>query len=211
MSNEINHLPQGWAAATLGDVGEYPNGRGFKKSEWAKSGRPIIRIQDLTGTTNNPNYFDGECEDRHVVRPGDLLISWAATLGVYVWDGPEAVLNQHIFKVRSFVDQTYHRYLVQEILDDLYRQAIVDKVERRLSVARAAQVALLDNARRASRLRQSILKDAFEGKLVEQDPTDEPASTLLARIQAERAGQTDKHRGLKRTIRKRRASKGAKT
>ena len=128
-----------------------------------------------------------------------------------MWDGPEAVLNQHIFKVRSFVDQTYHRYLVQEILDDLYRQAIVDKVERRLSVARAAQVALLDNARRASRLRQSILKDAFEGKLVEQDPTDEPASTLLARIQAERAGQTDKHRGLKRTIRKRRAFKGAKT
>ncbi len=40
---------------------------------------------------------------------------------------------------------------------------------------------------RATRLRQSILKRAFEGKLVPQDPNDEPASVLLARIRAARA------------------------
>jgi len=38
-------------------------------------------------------------------------------------------------------------------------------------------------------LRQSILKKAFSGQLVPQDPTDEPASALLERIRAARAAQ----------------------
>ena len=40
--------------------------------------------------------------------------------------------------------------------------------------------------RRAERLRQSILKEAFAGRLVPQDPADEPASDLLARIRRDR-------------------------
>ena len=39
----------------------------------------------------------------------------------------------------------------------------------------------------AARLRQSILKAAFEGRLVPQDPADEPASALLARLEFQRA------------------------
>lgn len=42
------------------------------------------------------------------------------------------------------------------------------------------------NGLRADRLRQSILKWAFEGRLVDQDPNNEPASVLLERIAAER-------------------------
>ncbi len=64
---------------------------------------------------------------------------------------------------------------------------IVAEVERRLSVASAIISANARTIRRASRLRQSIFKRAFEGKLVPQDPTDEPASVLLDRIRAARA------------------------
>lgn len=123
MDDDELATPPGWQSTTLGAIGRYLNGRAFKTSEWSKSGRPIIRIQDLTGSTKNPNYFEGDAEERHVVRRGDLLISWSATLGAYIWDGPEAVLNQHIFKVESAIDKRFHYHLVRERIGELQRQA----------------------------------------------------------------------------------------
>lgn len=64
---------------------------------------------------------------------------------------------------------------------------IVTEVERRLSVVEGVEAALAANLHRAERLRQAILKQAFEGRLVSQDPADEPASVLLERIRAEKA------------------------
>lgn len=65
--------------------------------------------------------------------------------------------------------------------------------------------------RRISRLRQSILKSAFEGNLVDQDPTDEPASVLLARIRAERERrEADEKAKLKASPKQRRGSKKKK-
>ncbi len=116
-------LPEGWRISTLGSIGRYLNGRAFKSSEWGRAGRPIIRIQDLTGSNRNPNYFEGDVEDRYVVRRGDFLISWSATLGAYIWDGPEAVLNQHIFKVESKIDKRLHYHLVRNLIAELERNA----------------------------------------------------------------------------------------
>ncbi len=114
-------LPNGWRRTTLGELGRYLNGRAFKRAEWRDAGRPIIRIQNLTGSSETFNYFQGEADDRHVVRHGDLLVSWSATLGAYLWDGPEAVLNQHIFKVESSIDKRFHKYLLDHKLDELKR------------------------------------------------------------------------------------------
>ena len=66
---------------------------------------------------------------------------------------------------------------------------IVAEVERRLSVVQQAEATVEASLARAERLRQSILKQAFSGRLVPQDLDDEPASVLLERIRAEREAE----------------------
>jgi type I restriction enzyme S subunit len=65
-------------------------------------------------------------------------------------------------------------------------ERIVRSIETALSTADQVMASAGVNEKRCTRLRQSILKWAFEGRLVDQDPSDEPASVLLDRIRAER-------------------------
>lgn len=83
----------------LGDVATYINGYPFSPSDYSEMGRPIIRIQNLTGNDHQTNHFAGEISPKYLVQRGDILVSWSASLGVYVWKGENAWLNQHIFKV----------------------------------------------------------------------------------------------------------------
>lgn len=71
-------------------------------------------------------------------------------------------------------------------------QRIVVELDRRLSVIDNLEHTVEQTLARCGRLRQSILKRAFEGKLVPQDPSDEPARQLLARIRAQRASEARK-------------------
>ena len=185
----MSELPEGWTETTLGSLGRYLNGRAFKKSEWADTGRPIIRIQNLTGSNEAFNYFSGDVEERYIARPGDLLVSWAATLGAYFWNGPEAVVNQHIFKVESNIDVRFHKYLLDYKLGELMREThgsgivhitrgkfdslpvsvppieeqrrIVDTLERSLSQIDAGLGAITKLTRRAAQLQMSSLEDAI--------------------------------------------------
>ena len=60
------------------------------------------------------------------------------------------------------------------------QKRIVDEIESRLSEAEATEKIIEQNLGLAERLRQSILKSAFVGSLVPQDPNDEPAEKLLS-------------------------------
>ncbi len=63
---------------------------------------------------------------------------------------------------------------------------IVEEIESRLSVCDKLEESIAQGLKQAEALKQSILKKAFEGKLVPQNPDDEPAGVLLDRIRSER-------------------------
>jgi restriction endonuclease S subunit len=85
------------------------------------------------------------------------------------------ILNKSKFSALSFTlcSLPEQREIVR-LLDEQF--TVIEQNEREIDAA----------LKRSAALRQSILKKAFTGQLVPQDPTDEPASVLLERIRKER-------------------------
>jgi type I restriction enzyme S subunit len=106
--------------ACLGDVAEFVNGAAFKPEDWGDDGHPIIRIQNLTDPSKSYNRSQRKVNEKLYVKPGDLLVSWSATLGVFEWSLEETgVLNQHIFRVipnKVKVDKAYLRHALVDAL-----------------------------------------------------------------------------------------------
>ena len=114
-----------WKQIALGDVATFHNGYTFKSSDWSSEGAEIIRIQNLTKSSANINFFKGELSEKYKVRKGDILISWSATLGVYEWESNDAWLNQHLFKVvfdKEDIDRSFFKYLIKTSLKKLESQ-----------------------------------------------------------------------------------------
>ena len=106
----------------LGDAATYINGYAFKPKDRGNVGLPIIRIQDLTGNAYDLGFYEGDYPKKIEINDGDILISWSASLGVYVWNRGRALLNQHIFKVefdKAEIDKKYFVYAVRQKLDDI--------------------------------------------------------------------------------------------
>lgn len=78
------------------------------------------------------------------------------------------------------------------------QEEISEILERQLSIIEENEREIDRNLKKSEALRQSILKKAFSGQLVEQDPSDEPASVLLERIKAEKAAHGNNNKNKKR-------------
>ena len=105
--------------APLGEVAEFTNGYAFKPQHWEDDGKPIVRIQNLTDPGKPFNRTRHQVPERYCVRPGDLLVSWSASLGVFTWSRPEpGLVNQHIFRVDPgpSITTTYLKHMLQGAL-----------------------------------------------------------------------------------------------
>ena len=112
----------------LKELATFLNGYAFKPSDWSKEGLPIIRIQNLTGTNKEFNYYNGKYNEKYIIENGDILISWSASLGIFLWENMRGILNQHIFKVifdkNIEIDKTYFlhcmKYLIKKMEKNIH-------------------------------------------------------------------------------------------
>ena len=115
-------LPSGWDWIAVGEAGEYVNGHAFKPADWGSNGKPIIRIQNLTNPHRPLNRTRLEVPSKYEVGPGELLVSWSATLDAFIWHGEPALLNQHIFRVipnSELVEGRLLYYWLKQAIADL--------------------------------------------------------------------------------------------
>lgn len=98
-------LPTGWKLVRLGDVCEVQNGYAFASAQFdEEKGFPLIRIRDLK--TNLPSVrFDGEFEERFVVRANNLLIGMDGEFRCYRWQGVDSLLNQRVCRLIANSDR----------------------------------------------------------------------------------------------------------
>lgn len=105
----------------LGDVVTFLNGRAYKQSELLNSGKyKVLRVGNFY-TNNQWYYSDLELEQNKYCQKGDLLYTWAATIGPQIWDGEKVIYHYHIWKLvfdNSILNMHYlYHYLKKDIND----------------------------------------------------------------------------------------------
>ena len=163
-----------------------------------------------------------------LIPKGSVIMTCVGTFGVICINSVDCVINQqlHAFTIHPYIFAKYLAFALKRqaywmedhatattvsylnktncnsvpipVCSLAEQLQIVSEIESRLSICDSLEATIADNLQRAEALRQSILKQAFEGKLVPQDPNDEPASVLLERIRISKAAQAEDNKHTKR-------------
>jgi type I restriction enzyme S subunit len=141
-----------------------------------------------------PSHMDGSLLSTNLIRVTLNESKIMPKFFVYLFLSKGIVIDQvkELCKgsTRDFLNQTILKQVIFP-LPSLQEQArIMAEIESRLSVCDKLEQIVDESLAKAQALRQSILKKAFAGQLVPQDPNDEPAEKLLERIKAAKAAAT---------------------
>ena len=143
---------------SMGDVLTFINGRAFKQQELLDDGKyPVLRVGNFY-TNNSWYYSDLELSEDKYCDNGDLLYSWAATLGPKIWNGGKCIFHYHIWKIifdETLIDKVYLYYYLQYDLSEIAKsttQSTMVHVSMESMKKRKISIPPIDDQRRLAAL-----------------------------------------------------------
>ena len=113
------YCPYGVPFAPLGDVVRFINGRAYKQSELLDVGKyKVLRVGNFY-TNGKWYYSDLELEEDKYCDNGDLLYTWAATIGPQIWNGEKVIFHYHIWKLEFDETVLNKRFLYHYLQKDV--------------------------------------------------------------------------------------------
>lgn len=132
-------IPEGWEVKSLSEIADFTNGLAMQKyrSSDGFASLPVIKIKEMkNGITSETERCKLDIPEKLVVKSGDILFSWSASLEVMMWTGEDGGLNQHIYKVvpkldsKSFCYATLKNYLEYFRMIALSRKTTMGHITR---------------------------------------------------------------------------------
>lgn len=100
----IEEAKQDWEEKSLSSIANFLNGLACQNYPPKDSINrlPVLKIKDLTsGISENSDWASTDVRPEYIIKNGDVIFAWSASLMVKIWNGEDCILNQHLFKVTS--------------------------------------------------------------------------------------------------------------
>lgn len=100
----IEDSKEEWSSISLSEVANFLNGLACQKfpPKNEDDKLPVLKIKELSsGISENSDWASTDIKPEYIVKNGDVIFAWSASLMVKIWDGQDCILNQHLFKVTS--------------------------------------------------------------------------------------------------------------
>ena len=109
--------PEGVEFRPLGEIVRFLNGRAYKQTELLDKGKyKVLRVGNFY-TNDNWYYSNLELDENKYCKEGDLLYTWAATLGPQIWTGEKVIFHYHIWKLvfdQTMIDKKFLYYVLSK-------------------------------------------------------------------------------------------------
>lgn len=177
---------------------ELSNAANVDLPETAEGKRSLVEKGDLLMTITGANVgkiaiIDQEIPEAYVSQSVALMKPVKKEIAPYLHSYFQSttfgsrMINELVYGVGRPVLSLENMREAAVAMPSLEEQKIIIKeIDSQFSIIEKLEIEVNNGITKTEALRQSILKRAFEGKLIEQSPNDEPATELLKRIQTEK-------------------------